>query len=92
MEDFHYLSGGVPRVQDYAFQRAGEEQVKALGALQPEGKGIDQVFEELFATALGKSGRPELIAKVCAGLVVLPRPIPVEETSPHTGVVQFSYS
>ena len=79
MEDFHYLSGGVPRVQDYAFQRAGEEQVKALEALQPEGKGIDQVFEELFATALEKSGRPELIAKVCAGLVVLPRPIPVEE-------------
>ena len=89
VEDFHHLSGGVPRVQDYAFERAGQDHDKALAALQPEGKVIDQVFAELFTTALEKSGRPDLIEKVCAGLVVLPRPIPVGDLA-H--VLQLSKS
>ena len=79
LEDFHHLSGGVPRVQDYAFRRSGDDQEGALNALRPGGKVLDQVFQELFALAFDKSGKTELVAKVCAALAVLPRPIPVAE-------------
>ena len=79
VEDFHHLSGGVPRVQDYAFEQASQDPEKALAALQPDGKAIGQVFDELFIGALAKSGRSDLIEKVCAGLVVLPRPVPASE-------------
>ena len=79
MEDFHHLSGGVPRVQDYAFRRSGEDHESALKALRPGGKVLDQVFQELFSLALDKSGKTELVEKLCAALAVLPRPIPVAE-------------
>ena len=79
MEDFHHLSGGVPRVQDYAFKRSGEDHEGALNVLRPGGKLLDQVFYELFSLALDKSGKTEIVAKLCAALAVLPRPIPVAE-------------
>ena len=47
--------------------------------MQPGGKNLDQLFEERFEFALNKSGETDLIERVCAGLVVLPRPIPVAE-------------
>ena len=81
IEDFHHLSGGVPRVQAYAFEQAGEVQSNALTALRPLGKRLDQIFDERVHMALKKSGRIDLIEKVCAGLTVLPRPIPVSELS-----------
>ena len=79
VEEFHRFSGGNPRVQSYAFKHAGEVGRNALRALQPEGKNLDQLFEERFEFALNKSGETDLIERVCAGLVVLPRPIPVAE-------------
>ena len=39
LEDFHHLSGGVPRVQDYAFKRSGGDHESSLEALRPRGKG-----------------------------------------------------
>ena len=81
IEDFHHLSGGNPRVQAYAFEKVGEVWNDALSTLQPFGKNLDQIFDELFQLALKKSGRPELIERVCAGLTVLPRPVPVTELS-----------
>ena len=86
IEDFHYLSGGVPRVQAYAFEHAGEVRRDALAALQPAGKKLDQIFDEQFQLALQKSGRTDLIERVCAGLTVLPRPIPVSEFSHVLGL------
>ena len=86
IEDFHHLSGGGPRVQAYAFKQAGEVWHDALASLQPVGKNLDQIFDEQFQLALNKSGRIDLIERVCAGLAVLPRPVPVSEISPVLGL------
>ena len=79
VEDFHHFSGGVPRVQAYAFGKAGEVPSDALGFLRPLRKNLHQIFNEQFQQALEKSGQSTLIERVCAGLAVLPRPIPVAE-------------
>ena len=79
IDEFHHLSGGIPRVQAYAFEQVSEDIDQALETLRPEGKDLDELFEELFRIALTKAGVTELVEKVCAGLAVLPRPIPVVE-------------
>ena len=86
IEDFHHLSSGVPRVQAYAFVQAGEVRRAALAPLQPLGKKLDQIFDEQFQLALRKSGTIDLIERVCAGLAVLPRPIPVAELAHVLGL------
>ena len=83
---FINLSSGVPRVQAYAFERAGGVYPDALSNLQPLGKDLDQIFNEQFQLARSKSGSTDLIERVCAGLTVLPRPIPVVELSHVTGL------
>ncbi len=77
VEDFHHLSGGVPRVQAYAFEVAGRVPEHAVDALRPGGKKLDQIFREQFQLALKKAGRPDEVQALCAGLIALPRPIPV---------------
>ncbi|WP_428000767.1 hypothetical protein [Acidovorax sp.] len=77
IDDFHHFSGGVPRVQAYAFKNAGSEAVHAIDALRPFGKNLDQVFREQFQLALRKNANETDLADVCAGLIALPRPIPV---------------
>ncbi len=79
IEDFHRLSGGVPRVQAYALGRAGGDPGDALAALRPAGKDLATIFDERFAEACAKHGDEAFVARVCAGLIVLPRPIPVSE-------------
>lgn len=79
IDDFHHLSGGVPRVQSYAFENASPHPSAAIDLLRPVGKKLDQVFQERFALALRKVGREAEFKRVCAGLVALPRPIPISE-------------
>lgn len=76
VDDFHHLSGGVPRVQAYAFENAANTPDHALDALRPFGKNLDQVFREQFLFALRKNARESDLEHLCAGLTVLPRPIP----------------
>lgn len=82
--DFHHLSRGNPRVQSYALDYAGEEPVRALDYLRPRGKNLDNVFREQMDHARHKVGRPQDIKAFCAGLVALPRPIPVPDLSAVT--------
>ena len=77
VEDFHHLSGGIPRVQAYALAGESESPAAAISRLQPNGKSLDVVFDELFEDALSKAGNPEGVAMLCAGLVALPRPVPL---------------
>ena len=86
VEDFHHFSSGVPRVQAYAFGKAGEVPRDALDFLRPLGKNLNQIFNEQFQQALEKSGQSDLIERVCAGLAVLPRPIPVAELAHVLGL------
>lgn len=86
VEDFHYFSSGIPRVQGYAFENARDAPIKAIDALRPLGKKLDQVFHERFDVALTKAGRAGDLQLVCAGLVALARPIPIAELA---AVLQF---
>ena len=86
IEDFHHLSGGNPRVQQYALKYAGTEVVKALDYLRPHGKGLDQVFREQLEYALHKEGHDQDIKAFCAGLVALPRPVPLADLSAITNL------
>ena len=79
VDDFHHLSGGVPRVQAYAFENAANTPEHALDALRPFGKNLDQVFREQFQFALRKNARENDLEHLCAGLTSLPRPIPISD-------------
>jgi hypothetical protein len=78
IKDFHELSGGVPRVQAYAFAAGGPPE-DALGHLLPGGKDLGQLFREQFNLALSRGGPTTNLAALCAALSELPRPIPISD-------------
>ena len=86
IDDFDHLSRGNPRVQRYALDYAGSEPAWALDYLRPSGKGLDQVFREQLAHALRKQGHAQDIQAFCAGLIALPRPVPISDLSAVTGL------
>ena len=75
VEDFHYLSGGNPRVQSSAL--AGRDSFEeAMTFLHPGGKSLEDIYRESVDTALLRAGgdiSPELF---CATLSIMPSPIP----------------
>ena len=77
VEDFHHLSSGIPRVQAYALSGESEDPSTVLSRLMPNGKSLEDVFGGLFDNALAKTGNPDIVAKLCAGLIALPRPVPL---------------
>ena len=88
IEDFHHLSGGNPRVQAYAFQGNDDEPSSAIDHLRPNGKSLDEVFRQQFETAIQKGGAIGEITRLCAGLVILPRPVPLLDLSEVLGISQ----
>jgi hypothetical protein len=84
IDDFDHLSRGNPRVQRYALDYAGAEPARALDYLRPSGKGLDQIFQEHLAHALRKQGQAQDIQAFCAGLIALPRPVPISDLSAVT--------
>ena len=78
IDDFHTLSGGVPRVQRYAIDNGMRLPEGPLSLLRPSGKTLSVIFEEIFAEALRKFGVPDEFAAFCAALIALPRPIPID--------------
>ncbi|MDE3042262.1 MAG: ATP-binding protein [Nitrospirota bacterium] len=86
IEDFHHLSHGNPRVQRYALDYAGAEPARALDYLRPQGKGLDQIFLEQLKHARLKAGHDQDISVFCAGLIALPRPVPIADLSAVTGL------
>ena len=79
IDDFHHLSNGIPRVQDYALKADGAHPRTALERLRPHGKLLPDIFQQQFDLALSKSGSPTEMARLCAALIVLPRPVPLSE-------------
>ncbi len=84
IEDFHYLADGSPRVETYALDYAEADRQLALEYLRPHGKDLDKIFEEQMLQARSKVGVNLNIQTFCAGLVNLPRPVPVEALSEIT--------
>lgn len=79
IDDFHHLSGGVPRVQSYAFKIDDQHPSTALDRLRPDGKSLDQVFQQQFQSAIQRNGHAIEVRKLCAGLITLARPIPMPD-------------
>lgn len=79
IDDFHHLSSGVPRVQTYALEVDGASPAIALDRLCPTGKSLDEIFRKQLDEALRKSGNPMEVARLCAGLIALPRPVSLSD-------------
>ena len=79
IDDFHHFSSGIPRVQTYAFEVDGSHPSTALDRLRPDGKLLGDIFRQQFDRALTKSGTPAELARLCAALITLPRPIPLSD-------------
>ena len=87
IEDFHLLSRGNPRVQAYALESGDGDLESALEALRPSGKNLDDVFRSRFAFAVKMSGgQPEAVQALSAGLISLPRPVPLADLAAVTGL------
>lgn len=85
LDDFHHLSGGVPRVQSYALKGCEEYLDTALNRLRPTGKQLDDVFLSQLNEARRKSG-DRTLRSLCSGLMALARPIPISAMAEVTGV------
>lgn len=79
IDDFHHFSHGIPRIQAYAFEVNGAHPSTALDRLMPDGKFLEEIFREKFKDAGRKSGNPAEVELICAGLVALPRPVPLSD-------------
>ncbi|MGY3606984.1 MULTISPECIES: hypothetical protein [unclassified Bradyrhizobium] len=78
IEQFHALSNGIPRVQDYAFRAGNNEPTPTLNALRPGGKNLADVLRKLFQEALKKAGISTSYDILMSSLAALPAPIPIE--------------
>ena len=76
IDQFHHLSGGIPRVQHYAVRAAQGEHSRALRALRPGGKDLRAVLGEQFREARTKLGDDIAFDAIVGGLALLPPPIP----------------
>ena len=92
VDDFYHLSRGNPRVQQYALDYAGAEPARALDYLRPHGKNLDQIFRQQLEYALRKQGNDQDIKVFCAGLIGLPRPVPLADLSIVTDLSEATYA
>lgn len=74
--EFHTLTRGIPRVQAYAFKLSANPE-DAIQYLLPNGKELNQIFEQAVVMAWQKGGEPSSIGRLCAALISLPRPVPL---------------
>ena len=79
VDDFHHFSRGIPRVQAYAFEADDTHPSTALNRLMPRGKSLREIFRKQFDDASRKSGNPAEVELLCAGLIALPRPVPLSD-------------
>ncbi len=78
VREFHDLTRGVPRVQAYAFELSTHPE-EAIQFLRPNGKGLGDIFEQSVQLAWRKAGELRPIDLLCAALISLPRPVPLDE-------------
>lgn len=85
LQDFHDLTSGIPRVQSYALDHIGGDLEIALDRLRPAGKDLNDVFNARMEAARIKSGSAA-VDRMCARLIILPRPVPVNALSSVAGL------
>ncbi|WP_148275876.1 P-loop NTPase family protein [Thermacetogenium phaeum] len=86
VEEFHQLTNGIPRLQEYAlsFRQQGLDAV--LASLRPGWKTLEGFLDNCFDEAKKRSGTPEDINRICEALIALPRPIPLVYAAALAGV------
>lgn len=78
-EEFHKLTFGNPRVQNYILNQSHTKISDIINTLLPNGKTLFDVFEYSVQHINQKYGNHnEDINLVCSTLILLPRPIPIE--------------
>ena len=75
-------------MQDYAFKADEDHPHTALEHLRPDGKSLGDIFEQQFRHALAKSGTQTELARLCAALVALPRPVPLSDLAAILGITE----
>ena len=70
----------------FAIEAAHGDRDKALQYLRPAGKGLADIFRGQIDDAMRKQADPSLFHRYCAGLISLPRPIPIEALAASVGV------
>ncbi len=86
--DFHLLSKGNPRVQNYAITFGGGKAEQTLAYLRPNGKSLNDVFRAQLDFAMGKATSRAVVEQFCTALIELPRPIPIADLAAVSGVVE----
>lgn len=86
LEQFHALSGGVARVQDYAMSGGDGDLDSTLNALRPGGKNVADVLRKLFNDATKRSGNDGMYATYMSSIAALPAPIPPTHLAAVCGV------
>lgn len=78
VEDFHYLSGGNPRVQSSAL--AGRDSFeKALEFLRPHRKSLGDIYKNLTNEAFLRAGGGDAFQELfCAAVSIMPSPVPAK--------------
>jgi len=89
IDDFHFYSSGVPRVQRYAFGDDGASSDDALQRLLPNGKLLPEVFREQLKRASNLAGNKDHIRDLCAAVSLLPRPIPIRHLAAVVGLPEL---
>ena len=77
ISDFHKLSNGNPRVQEYALSLSADDFERVLEFLRPTGKTLDDLFERAISEAGLRNGSSVLVENVCRAFANLPRPVPI---------------
>lgn len=85
IEDFHELSHGIPRVQDYALIGGNGDPNATLNRLRPGGKAVSDVLRSLFVEAVNRFGKAQPYTEFMSMLAALPTPIPFVHLSKLTG-------
>jgi hypothetical protein len=86
VSQFHALSNGIPRVQDYAIRAGNSDPLATLNALRPGGKDLTDVLRKLFQEAMQKSGNDTSYTFLMSCLAALPAPIPPDHLANICGL------
>ncbi|PZX93153.1 AAA family ATPase [Flavobacterium aquariorum] len=79
INDFHNLTGGIPRVQSYSIDLKSKGINEVINYLKPNGKKVEDIIEEKIIEAtkrIGKNGKKK-IDIFFKYLITLPRPVPI---------------
>lgn len=86
IKNFHHLTNGNPRVQSYALQYYRNSLEDVLKPLRPNGKNLNDIFNEHISIALKRLGKKETAQHILKYIANLPRPVPLSALQHLSGI------